>query len=478
MIKIILTLCLITLIGCSDKSTSGVSTVETEENGSATVTITVGKVGLLAKVGEVSEINLQSLFITLSAPGVDSIKDTVAISGKGQVVIDRVYGDLIPLKTWTITARTIDAENATIHFDSSVTYVDVGESVDVSLQLEPLFSMVNALFSLIQDSVTRVELIVDDTIIVQKSFAKQSNINGTESLSFDYLSTSGTGTHAIQLNVYGDMWGFDTILYTADTTIVVEPGVDTTYDITLNWVGPTDPYPGQVNMRVTLGAIGTVTLNAIMSSTSNSSTFVDSRDSQVYREVTIGNQVWMAENLKYEPATEWMCYDQLPENCDLYGKLYTWAAVLNGSPGSTTNPSNVQGICPDGWHLPSKAEFEELNTFVDSDDGVVDNNTGKKLKTSTGWEDYLTYDHNMNPVIIPDYSTNDYGFSALASGYGINHSPTQSIDKGTLAYWWTTTGMGTTAVWSGAVRTAADALMILQVTHHQYWLSVRCIKDI
>ena len=97
-------------------------------------------------------------------------------------------------------------------------------------------------------------------------------------------------------------------------------------------------------------------------------TFTDERDGREYEWVKIGDQVWMAENLNYalddrDAGNDW-CYKDIPENCDVYGRLYSWEAVIQGERSSTTNPSGVQGVCPDGWHLPSDDEWKELEKHL------------------------------------------------------------------------------------------------------------------
>lgn len=135
----------------------------------------------------------------------------------------------------------------------------------------------------------------------------------------------------------------------------------------------------------------------------------DSRDGKKYKTVNVGNQVWMAENLNFETIGS-RCYDEIAANCNKYGRLYTWASAMDsaakysedgagcgkGSGCEVTFP--VQGICPDGWHLPSKEEFEKMIAFVGGKEAAQ-----KKLRSKTGWGKGAN-------------GTDDYGFSVVASG--------------------------------------------------------------
>lgn len=119
--------------------------------------------------------------------------------------------------------------------------------------------------------------------------------------------------------------------------------------------------------------------------------FTDPRDNNVYKVVTIGEQTWMAENLAWlpsvskpeatknseEPLYFVLNYDgedvtvaKATEEYALYGVLYNWYAAVGqaGAAGGNpeANPSNIQGPCPNGWHVPSKAEWKELDAYVSS----------------------------------------------------------------------------------------------------------------
>lgn len=88
-------------------------------------------------------------------------------------------------------------------------------------------------------------------------------------------------------------------------------------------------------------------------------------DGNVYKTVKIGNQIWMAENLKtkhYSDGTtiESFAYNNDTSNVATYGRLYRWKAAMRNAGSSGSSPSGVQGACPAGWHIPSNAEWQIL----------------------------------------------------------------------------------------------------------------------
>ena len=145
---------------------------------------------------------------------------------------------------------------------------------------------------------------------------------------------------------------------------------------------------------------------------------VDARDGQVYKTVTIGSQVWMAQNLNYADSVKtpsllnrsW-CFAYRSENCDVAGRLYTWAAIIDsvklatdsekpqkcGFGESCVFTEKVRGICPEGWHLPDTTEWNTLISYVGGG-----RYAGEKLVSHIGMYDYS--------------GTDDFGFSAFPAG--------------------------------------------------------------
>ncbi len=207
----------------------------------------------------------------------------------------------------------------------------------------------------------------------------------------------------------------------------------------------------------------------------NYGTLTDSRDGQTYKTVTIGDQVWMAENLNYaytgvpynysgytSESTSW-CYNDEPSNCAKYGRLYTWAAAVGkteeecGYENECNLPSgNIQGVCPEGWHLPSKTEFETLFTAVGGQDSA-----GTTLKSTSGWYN----DGN---------GTDAFGFSALPAG-GRNYYGSYYLE-GSIALFWSSTEYDSYYAYDMYLD-YSYGIAGLGNGYKGYGFSVRCLKD-
>ncbi|MDA3817747.1 MAG: FISUMP domain-containing protein [Prolixibacteraceae bacterium] len=236
--------------------------------------------------------------------------------------------------------------------------------------------------------------------------------------------------------------------------------------------------------------------------TLGSSTTVEDFDGNVYNTVTIGTQVWMSENLKtthYANGTAiplvnsnatWdaltatskaYCWydDDSTTNASKYGALYTWAAAMNGAASVTANPSGIQGVCPTGWHLPSDAEWTQMENYLADNGHNYDGTTGgggakiaKSLASTSGW----TSSSTTGAVGNIDYSTyrNKSGFTALPGGYRCSYGTFYGI--GYDGYWWSATEYDATSAWyrymgcygSSVGRNGDDK---------EVGFSVRCLRD-
>ena len=155
-------------------------------------------------------------------------------------------------------------------------------------------------------------------------------------------------------------------------------------------------------------------------------------DGNVYNTVRIGSQCWMKENVrttKYADGTPiehgntastnypyWYYPNNNSENKSAYGLLYNWKAATRGNTSSTI-PSRVQGICPDGWHMPSVAEWKQLITYVSNQSqyicGSDTSNIAKALASTGGWKSSMTNCTVGNQL----NQNNTTGLSVLPAGY-------------------------------------------------------------
>lgn len=163
-------------------------------------------------------------------------------------------------------------------------------------------------------------------------------------------------------------------------------------------------------------------MTGLQAQTNNFGTFTDLRDGNIYKWVKIGNQIWMAENLKYLPrvskksesSDEYYCfyvydYDsssvslaKQTTNYKTYGVLYNWPAAMYKQYKTNIKDSLVQGICPDGWHLPNNKEWQILINYMGGDTVA-----GNKLKEIGN--NYWKYRKDV-------LATNSSGFNALPGG--------------------------------------------------------------
>ncbi len=201
-------------------------------------------------------------------------------------------------------------------------------------------------------------------------------------------------------------------------------------------------------------------------------TSVTDIDGNVYPTVKIGNQVWMRENLKttrYADGTNitgYYSYDNDESNdANGYGKLYTWGAASNGV-SSNTNPSGVQGVCPDGWHLPSHREWTKLELAVCAENGHSDCWTRFPYdETTTG---YLGSDEGTSLKTV----ANDK-FSGLLAGYRRTNGSFSY--RATSTNFWTSTVSGSNA-WRRYLN-SSEARVYRYSISQAYGFAVRCLKD-
>lgn len=200
-------------------------------------------------------------------------------------------------------------------------------------------------------------------------------------------------------------------------------------------------------------------------STTASSLTVTDADGNTYNTVTIGTQVWMAENLKttkYRDGTSipnitddaaWLalttgaycCYNNDISNQNTYGALYNWYAAIS------------EKICPLGWHVPTNSEWAQLREFLGGYSVA-----GGKMKSVSGWT-------------APNKgATNESGFSALPGGNRGSYGKFFRI--GDYAFWHSTTEYNESFPSFWHIAFEFEGLYLTSLPKSEGG-SIRCIKD-
>lgn len=169
-------------------------------------------------------------------------------------------------------------------------------------------------------------------------------------------------------------------------------------------------------------------------------TLTDSRDGQTYKIINIGTQTWMAQNLNYKTENSY-CYENDASNCTRYGRLYVWDTATT--------------VCPNGWHLPSKAEWETLFYAVGGLSTV-----DEVLKSTTGW------DNNAN-------GTDAFSFAAYPAGIYAGKNRFEFLGK--YAFFWSSTEDGGDSAY--LLSMGAGMAQFSSIFSKDVGISVRCLKD-
>jgi uncharacterized protein (TIGR02145 family) len=169
----------------------------------------------------------------------------------------------------------------------------------------------------------------------------------------------------------------------------------------------------------------------------------------------------MKKNLNINTGNSW-CYEDSQDSCAKYGRVYDW--------------ETAKVACPKGWHLPSAQEWDTLSRAVggvrtkDALDHYNWEGAGKKLKATSGWEEYCGYYGDGECIS----GTDDYGFSAIAAPIR-NDGNFNKIFRPSHSAWWTATLDGSygkvRAMWSVHDNVSEGT------SDRNRGLPIRCVKD-
>lgn len=190
--------------------------------------------------------------------------------------------------------------------------------------------------------------------------------------------------------------------------------------------------------------------------------FFDTRDGTIYTTVQIGDQCWMSQNLNFKTDEGSWAYDDNEKISEIYGRLYSMKTALKA--------------CPVGWHLPTDEEWKILESSVDSQYGVADQEWNK--------QGYRGFDVGLNLKataywIESGNGVDKYGFNAIPSGYKYNETSYDNL--GFSAFYWTGTSANANTIPGDGYLMTREIFSPLNTCHRSFTnsfsLAIRCIKD-
>ena len=182
----------------------------------------------------------------------------------------------------------------------------------------------------------------------------------------------------------------------------------------------------------------------------NRGTFTDARDGQVYKYTTIGNQVWMAENLKFN-APYSLCYGKIEGFCDMFGRFYS--LHVNGDFLNAFDQELLDTICPAGWHVPSVDDWN-----------ILSNNMGGGGKAVSR----LSSSENFGERY--EVGSDDCGFNSLPAGSWLKNGDLSIEYVGSL--YWTSTAMSIKSSYCSRLSISGIVFSI-----NEPKMTIRCVKN-
>jgi len=261
-----------------------------------------------------------------------------------------------------------------------------------------------------------------------------------------YTSSNGAGPFTI---VYQPSGGSNVTVNNISSTVAFNvasgtPSVTTTYTL----VSVTDQNTTASRTSGFTGGTATITISSDYVTIGTQIWTNKNLDVTTYRNGDVIAQITNTTDWANATAGAWCYYNNDPANGAIYGKLYNWYAV-----------NDPRGLAPQGWHIPTDAEWTTLGTLLGGDAAA-----GGKMKT-TGTTRWTT----------PNTSaTNESGFAGLPGGYRINDGPFGYV--GRYGSWWSATEGSSADAWNRGLY-YSDGNLYRGYDTKRYGFSVRCLRD-
>lgn len=389
--------------GCERSPTQETTPAPQGSDGRLSLQVRTGSIGVLARSATMTPRRIVFAFTS----GTDlTRRDTMSLLSGAQIVRDF---RLTAGRTWHLTATGLDAKDSVLYSGSADFPIGADSTTNLSMSLDALHSSLQLSIPA-KEGAKRLQASLDGRPWLDSTLGSFVRENDTIRAERDYLAASRTGTaHSLSIRISGNRGDKDTVLYALDTNLTVVTGQNQGLRLTLKWVGPPPTKYGATFLTATLGSVGILKFEVDYgraqefgcrewkdgsgipwNGTISYGILCDERDSQAYRTVRMGSQVWMAQDLNYAGADGNLgsCYVESERTCQFSGRRYTWVQAtmapdtfLNAYwPGETTRQN---GICPADWHIPQADEWKTLQSWVAAN-AVGDPKAA--LRSVEGWD--------------------------------------------------------------------------------------------
>ncbi|MBQ9436438.1 MAG: T9SS type A sorting domain-containing protein [Bacteroidales bacterium] len=222
---------------------------------------------------------------------------------------------------------------------------------------------------------------------------------------------------------------------------------------------------------------------------------VTDRDGNTYKTIQIGEQCWMKENLrttKYADGTPitqgnntsasttvayWYYPNNNANNKSSFGLLYNWKAVMRNASSSSQNPSGVQGICPNGWHVPSYQEWFQFMGYMGAQSefqcSAATYSIARAISSTKGWNGNSNLGH-CSPGQFPE-KNNSSGFSIIPAGNSAGDA--YYLNFGNYAFLWSATANSSSEPYHFMIYCNSELPSLKTTDSQSYGMSVRCVRN-
>lgn len=420
--------------GCERSPTQEATPAPQGGDGRLSLQVRTGSIGVLARSATMTPRRIVFAFTS----GTDlTRRDTMSLLSGAQIVRDF---RLTAGRTWHLTATGLDAKDSVLYSGSADFPIGADSTTNLSMSLDALHSSLQLSIPA-KEGAKRLQASLDGRPWLDSTLGSFVRENDTIRAERDYLAASRTGTaHSLSIRISGNRGDKDTVLYALDTNLTVVTGQNQGLRLTLKWVGPPPTKYGATFLTATLGSVGILKFEVDYgraqefgcrewkdgsgipwNGTISYGILCDERDSQAYRTVRMGSQVWMAQDLNYAGADGNLgsCDIYLNPNCEFPRRVYTWTQATATPdtfltaywPGGTVQQ---QGICPAGWHIPQEQEWRTLLEWSRTH-AVGD--LAESLRAADGWASDL------------NHGTDQFGFHALPNRQNLDLFLTWSLNS-------------------------------------------------